>query len=186
MSPRMIAGLLTIVLLALASRPTQALQPNPMHIGMKPLLGWSSWSSFRGNASAAKDEAVAQAMVSSGLAKLGYQYVNQDDGWYQCPGGLGPPGSSHPAHSAPTVDRWGLWVPNGRFPAHGSTNGIKAVAGHVHSLGLKFGIYLTPGISAEVGREEHSSGGKHGRSRDGKAQWVHRPADRHPDPGAKL
>jgi hypothetical protein len=150
MSPRMIAGLLTIVLLALASRPTQALQPNPMHIGMKPLLGWSSWSSFRGNASAAKDEAVAQAMVSSGLAKLGYRYVNQDDGWYQCPGGLGPPGSSHPGHTAPTVDRWGLWIPNGRFPAQGSTNGIEAVADHVHSLGLKFGIYLTPGISAEA------------------------------------
>ncbi|MGB6487375.1 MAG: glycoside hydrolase family 27 protein [Steroidobacteraceae bacterium] len=132
------------------ARPTQALQPNPLHVGMKPVLGWSSWSSFRGNASAAKDEAAARAMVSSGLAKLGYRYINQDDGWYECPGGFGPPGSNPPSRGAPTVNRWGLWIPNDRFTPQGSTNGIKALADYVHSLGLKFGIYLTPGISAEA------------------------------------
>jgi Alpha galactosidase C-terminal beta sandwich domain/Alpha galactosidase A len=150
---RTLIGLLAVVLAALGAHATKALQPNPMHIGMKPVLGWSSWSSLRGNASAAKDEAVARAMVSSGLAGLGYRYINQDDGWYVCPGGFAPPGSppSKPhSHGAPTVNRWGLWVPNGRFPAQGSTNGIEALADYVHGLGLKFGIYLTPGISAEA------------------------------------
>ncbi len=149
--PRALIALLSLVSLMFGTRPTQALQPNPMHVGMKPVLGWSSWSSFRGNAGAAKDEAVARAMVSSGLAKLGYRYINQDDGWYVCPGGFGPPGSSGSSphsHGAPTVNRWGLWLPNGRFPARGATNGIKALADYVHGLGLKFGIYLTPGISA--------------------------------------
>lgn len=142
--------LLLVVLIALAAQPASALQPNPTHVGLQPVLGWSSWSSFRGNASAAKDEAQARAMVSSGLARLGYRYINQDDGWYECPGGLGSPASNPTRHGAPTVDRWGMWIPNSRFPAHGSTNGIKALADYVHSLGLKFGIYLTPGISAEA------------------------------------
>jgi len=148
--PRMIGTLLAIVLMAFGARPAKALQPNPMHIGMRPVLGWSSWSSFRGNASAAKDEAVARAMVSSGLARLGYRYINQDDGWYVCPGGFGPGGASPSGHGAPTVDRWGFWIPNERFPARGSANGIKALADYLHSLGLKFGIYLTPGISMEA------------------------------------
>jgi len=148
--PRTILVLLTAASLAFGSAPSQALQPNPMHIGMTPVLGWSSWSSFRGNASAAKDEAVARAMVSSGLAKLGYRYINQDDGWYVCPGGFAPPGGKPVSRKPPTVDQWGRWIPNDRFPAHGSTNGIKALADYVHSLGLKFGIYLTPGISKEA------------------------------------
>jgi len=43
-----------------------------------------------------------------------------------------------------------VWIPNARFPAHGSTNGIEALADYVHGLGLKLGIHLTPGISAEA------------------------------------
>ena len=156
--------LVTAAFMALGTRPSQAMQPNPMHIGMKPVLGWSSWSSFRGNASAAKDEAVARAMVSSGLAKLGYRYINQDDGWYVCPGGFTPPGVKPASRKPPTVDQWGRWIPNDRFPAQGSTNGIKALADYVHSLGLKFGIYLTPGISKEAVMKntpvEGSAGGR--------------------------
>jgi hypothetical protein len=147
---RMLFTSLTVVLAAFGAQPTQALQPNPMHIALTPVLGWSSWSSLRGNASTAKDEAVARAMVASGLAQLGYRYINQDDGWYQCPRGFGPTVSGAPGHGAPKVDRWGMWIPNERFPPRGSTNGIRALADYVHSLGLKLGIYLTPGISAEA------------------------------------
>src|SRR5579885_3534797 len=86
MPPRTITTLLIIVSMASGAGAAHALQPNPQRIGMKPVLGWSSWSSFRGNSSAAKDEAVARAMVSSGLASLGYRYINQDDGWYVCHG----------------------------------------------------------------------------------------------------
>jgi hypothetical protein len=160
----LIVTLLTVGLLTLGAQPARALQPNPLHVGMKPVLGWSSWSSFRGNASAAKDEAVARAMVSSGLAKLGYRYINQDDGWYQCPGGFAPPGGKPFSRGAPTVDQWGLWIPNRRFSAPGSTNGIKTLTDYVHSLGLKFGIYLTPGISAEaVAKNTPIEGSKGGR-----------------------
>ena len=110
----------------------------------KPVLGWSSWSFLRKHPSAAKIEAQARALRSSGLQRLGYEYVNLDDFWYQCPGKQGP-----------NVDRHGLWIPDSsRLPAHGRTNGIEALAAYVHSLGLRFGIYVTPGISKQAVRRD--------------------------------
>jgi len=91
--------------------------------------------------SATADEAEASALKVSGLEAFGYEYVNQDDGWYECPGPQGP-----------TVDGFGRWVTDpARFPpGPGGENGIAVVAGYVHSLGLKFGIYVTPGISLQA------------------------------------
>jgi len=105
-----------------------------------PVLGWSSWSFLREHPTAAKIDAQARALQESGLQKIGYKYVNLDDFWYQCPGSQGP-----------NVGPYGLWVTDSsRFPARGDTNGIKVVADYIHSLGLKFGIYVTPGISRQA------------------------------------
>jgi hypothetical protein len=105
-----------------------------------PVMGWSSWSFIRDQPTAAKIEAQASALRSSGLEQAGYRYVNLDDFWYQCPGKQGP-----------NVDQYGRWViDSSRFPSAGSANGIKAVADYVHRLGLKFGIYVTPGISKQA------------------------------------
>jgi hypothetical protein len=40
-------------------------------------------------------------MASSGLSSAGYDYVNVDDFWYDCPGSQGP-----------DVDSYGRWVTN--------------------------------------------------------------------------
>ena len=105
-----------------------------------PVLGWSSWSFLRKHPTAAKMEAQARALHTSGLQEIGYKYVNLDDFWYQCPGSQGP-----------NVGPYGRWVTDpSKFPADGDTNGIKAVADYIHSLGLKFGIYVTPGISKQA------------------------------------
>jgi hypothetical protein len=106
----------------------------------KPMLGWSSWSFLRKHPTAAKIKAQARALHKSGLQKLGYKYINLDDFWYKCPDKQGP-----------DVDHYGRWATDpSKFPAQGNTNGIKSVADYVHSLGLKFGIYLTPGISKQA------------------------------------
>ena len=77
-------------------------------------MGWSSWSFLRSDPTAAKIEAEASALKSSGLVAHGYDYVNLDDFWYQCPGSQGP-----------NVDQYGRWVTDAaKFPASGSTNGI--------------------------------------------------------------
>lgn len=105
-----------------------------------PVLGWSSWSFIREQPTAAKLESQALALRQSGLLKLGYDYVNLDDFWYQCPGKQGP-----------NVDSYGRWVTDSsRFPSDGNTNGIKVVADYIHHLGMKFGIYVTPGISKQA------------------------------------
>jgi hypothetical protein len=109
-----------------------------------PVLGWSSWSFLRKHPTAAQMRAQALALHDSGLQEIGYQYVNLDDFWYECPGPQGP-----------KVDHYGRWVTDSsRFPAQGDTDGIKALADYIHSLGMKFGIYVTPGISRQaVGRD---------------------------------
>ena len=125
--------------LATGSTPRALAENNGLAAGA-PLMGWSSWSFLRSDPTAAKVEAEASALVSSGLAAHGYDYVNLDDFWYNCPGSQGP-----------DVDQYGRWVTNtSRFPASGSTNGIQVVASYVHSLGLKFGLYVTPGISDQA------------------------------------
>lgn len=131
-----------------------ALRPNPSHIERHPVLGWSSWSAMRFGASAVTDEAEARALVRSGLKAEGFRYINQDDGWYQCPK---VSYTGHHRNYGPTVDHWGRWVTSqkntantGAFPNHGAVNGIKALASYIHSRGLKFGIYLTPGISGNA------------------------------------
>ncbi|HUN32403.1 MAG TPA: carbohydrate-binding protein [Trebonia sp.] len=110
-------------------------------VGSTPAMGWSSWSFIRHDPTAADIEAQAAAMVSSGLAAAGYDYVNVDDFWYDCPGSQGP-----------DVDSYGRWVTNAtEFPPSSSgENGIAVVADYVHSLGLKFGLYVTPGISDQA------------------------------------
>lgn len=133
-------GLLSVLLTGLCAAPGVRAENNGLE--RTPVLGWSSWSFLREDPTAAKIEAQARALKSSGLQKLGYEYVNVDDFWYQCPGKQGP-----------NVDRFGRWViDSARFPPHGKTNGIKAVAEFVHSLGMKFGIYVTPGISMQAVR----------------------------------
>jgi hypothetical protein len=107
-----------------------------------PVLGWSSWSFMRKHPTAAKMKAQALALHDSGLQKIGYQYVNLDDFWYQCPGAQGP-----------SVDSYGRWLTDPlKFPPEGDTDGIKVVADYIHSLGMKFGIYVTPGISRQAVR----------------------------------
>lgn len=104
------------------------------------MMGWSSWGPYGGDPSAAKDEQAAKDLVSTGLAKVGYDYVNQDDFWYVCPGSQGP-----------AVNKNGFWVPNANFPpGPNGENGIQVLASYVHGLGLKFGIYVTPGISMQA------------------------------------
>jgi hypothetical protein len=98
---------------------------HPMTRFQEPPMGWSSWSSLHGNISEAKIEAEALSMHQN-LQRYGFQYVNVDAGWNK---GVDANGR----------DTWDTT----KFP-----NGIAPVAKYVHSLGLKFGIYLVPGVPA--------------------------------------
>src|SRR5882724_3322307 len=46
-----------------------------------PPMGWNSWNKFAGRVTDADVRGMADAMVSSSMAKAGYIYVNIDDTW---------------------------------------------------------------------------------------------------------
>ena len=97
---------------------------DPGQIAATPPMGWNSWNCFRGDINEAKIKAMADAMVKSGMQDAGYQYIIIDDGW-----------------ASKQRDSEGHIIPDpNKFP-----NGIKTVADYVHSKGLKFGIYSSPG-----------------------------------------
>jgi alpha-galactosidase len=108
---------------------------NNNSLGATPLMGWSDWSFIGNDPTTAKIEAQAAAMSSSGLLAAGYQYINVDDYYYLC------------NSNGPEVDSNGRWaVDTSKFPNSGSTPGMEALGNYVHSLGEKFGLYVTPGI----------------------------------------
>jgi alpha-galactosidase len=90
-------------------------------LALTPPLGWNSWNVWGGSVDDAKVRAAADAMVASGLAAHGYQFVNIDDGWEG------------------TRDANGVLQPNNKFPD------MKALTEYVHARGLKIGIYSSPG-----------------------------------------
>nr|GLL28048.1 alpha-galactosidase 3 [Ipomoea trifida] len=90
-----------------------------------PQMGWSSWNLFACGINEIIIRETADALVSSGLASLGYTYVNIDDCW-----------------STPLRNSKGELVNDPKsFPS-----GIKALADYVHAKGLKLGIYSDAGI----------------------------------------
>ncbi len=113
---------------------------------LHPGLGWSSWSSLRLNIHAGTIEAQADQLANS-LRSAGYEYVNVDDGYYQDPN----------KHS----DSLGRWlVDQTKFPdAPDGTPGLKVVADKVHALGLKFGLYVTPGVPSAAVAQKRPIGG---------------------------
>ena len=91
------------------------------HIALTPPMGWNSWNCWGGKVSHEKVLSSAQAMKASGLDQHGWTYINIDDGWQGKRGG-----------SINAIQ------PNSKFPD------MKGLAGQIHDMGLRFGIYSTP------------------------------------------
>jgi alpha-galactosidase len=102
-------------------------------IALTPPMGWNSWNCFAGAVSEEKVKSAADAMVKSGLINHGWTYINVDDYW-----------QNHRNSKDPTLrgefrDKRGNIVPNSRFPD------MKGMADYIHGLGLKAGLYSSPG-----------------------------------------
>lgn len=88
-----------------------------------PVMGWSSWNTYRVNINDSLIRRQADAAVALGLRDAGYRYINIDDGFF---GGRDSSGNlvTHPV----------------RFPV-----GLKGIADYIHSKGMKAGIYSEAG-----------------------------------------
>lgn len=102
-------------------------------IALTPPMGWNSWNVFAGEVSADKVKRAAEVMVQSGLVNHGWNYVNIDDFWQN------HRDSKDPSLQGKLRDEVGNIVPNKRF------GDMKGLADYVHGLGLKIGIYSSPG-----------------------------------------
>lgn len=132
------------------SSSSLSLTPNDNHrnllanrLAITPPMGWNSWNHFHCMIDENMIKQTADALVSTGLAKLGYKYVNIDDCWAE-------------------IDRdneGNLMAKKSTFPS-----GIKALADYVHSKGLKLGIYSDAGyftcskmMPGSLGHEEQDA-----------------------------
>ena len=86
-------------------------------------MGWSSWNAFKVHISENIIKRQAFLLDSLGLSKLGYKYVNIDDGFFGY-----------------RDKQRGIVANPQRFP-----NGLLPVTDYIHSLGLKAGIYSDAG-----------------------------------------
>lgn len=88
-------------------------------LALTPPMGWMTWNYFADQINEKDIMEMADAMVSTGMLKAGYNYVLIDDGWQG--------GRDHKNN---------IIADPKKFPS-----GIKALADYVHSKGLKLGIY---------------------------------------------
>ncbi len=121
----MIRFYLFLSLVLLASCKAQVQETILVQKPQTPIMGWSSWNNFHTEINEDIIKGQADFMVSSGMADVGYSYVNIDDGFF---GGRNSKGD--------------LLVHKERFP-----NGMKVIADYIHSKGLKAGIYSDAGIN---------------------------------------
>ncbi|MEO7216408.1 putative Ig domain-containing protein [Mucilaginibacter sp.] len=90
-------------------------------IGLTPALGWNSWNAFGLSVDDSRVRTAARTMIEK-LASYGWNYVNIDDGW--------------------EIDKR---LPSGEITANQKFPDMKGTVAYVHSLGLKMGIYSSPG-----------------------------------------
>ena len=110
------------LLLVVIYAGAQTSSSTPLPLSPTPIMGWSSWNHYGAKITEADVRATADALVSSGLSKLGYTFVNIDGHWQ------------------------GVRDANGAIQPNPATFGdMKLLGDYIHSKGLKYGIYSGPG-----------------------------------------
>ena len=93
-------------------------------LALTPLMGWEAWNAFGTTNNAEKTRLAAEALIRSGLAAKGYNYVIVDEG----------------AQRGRRADGE-LEVP----ASFGGYRAVKDLINYVHSEGLRYGTYSSPG-----------------------------------------
>jgi alpha-galactosidase len=102
-------------------------------LALTPPMGWNHWYAHYDRITDKMVREAAGFMISSGMADVGYQYVNIDDCWANAPK------AKDSLRVGPLRDEKGNILTNIHFPD------MQGLTNYVHSLGLKAGIYSSPG-----------------------------------------
>jgi alpha-galactosidase len=106
-------------------------------LALTPTMGWNHWYVHFNRITDKIIREAADNMVRSGMADVGYQYISIDDCWMNA--ATTNPYMRDTTRLGPGRDANGNIIPNVHFP------NMKAMTDHIHSLGLKAGIYTSPG-----------------------------------------
>ncbi len=104
-----------------SARRTLRLVAGEHKLALTPLMGWESWNAYGLNNSAERTRSATDALVKSGLAAKGFNYVIIDEGWQD-------------GRSA-----------DGELKSNDKFGDLKQLADYVHHRGLRIGIYSSPG-----------------------------------------
>ncbi len=102
-------------------------------LALTPHMGWNSWYVWESHITDSIMRASAEAMVRTELIDHGYMYINIDDCWAV------KADSKDPMLLGEPYDTDGYMNSNRYFPD------MHALTSYIHSLGLKAGIYTSPG-----------------------------------------
>jgi alpha-galactosidase len=102
-------------------------------IALTPPMGWNSWYTYFDRVTYENVRDAANRMISSGMADVGFQYINVDDCW------MNAPLARDSVRTGPLRDLDGRLLPNKYF------GDMSALTTHIHLKGLKAGIYSSPG-----------------------------------------
>lgn len=102
-------------------------------LALTPPMGWNHWYTFYHGITGEIVRQAADAMADSGMADVGYHYVNIDDCW------MNAPEHEDPKRVGPLRDANGNMLPNSYFPD------MPALVAYIHAKGLKAGLYTSPG-----------------------------------------
>lgn len=98
-------------------------QPGFDELAKTPPMGWNTWNTFRLNINEDLIREAVEIFIEKGLKDAGYQYIVIDDGW-----------------QVDRDEKGNILNNKEKFPS-----GIKPLIDHIHSVGLKFGIYSDAG-----------------------------------------
>lgn len=102
-------------------------------LSLTPQMGWNSWYTHYCHVTDRVLREAADALISSGMADFGYEFVSIDDCWAR------RADAPDPRHRGEARAADGTVLPNEGFPD------MKALTDYIHSKGLKAGIYTSPG-----------------------------------------
>jgi len=121
-------------------------------LALTPPMGWNHWYAHYDRITDKMTREAADFMISSGMADVGYNYVNLDDCWSNA-----TTYKKDPKREGPPRDDQGNILSNSYFP---DMNGL---TDYIHSKGLKAGIYTSPsnisctGFTGAYGHEEQDA-----------------------------
>lgn len=123
-------------------------------IALTPPMGWNSWNCFATDVTEQDIRSAADAFISLGLIQHGWSYINIDDFWMRQPDkddpvwakmAMNPRFAAYSTYKddqtlrGPIRDKTGRINSNSRFPD------MRGLTDYIHGLGMKVGIYSSPG-----------------------------------------